>query len=63
MVGGKYVLEDRFVPGLEGEPKVDTHQDLNLISATSTDSSLTVIFKRKIIPCDVEEDVPIQEQV
>jgi len=61
MVNGEYVLEDRFVPGVEGEPKIDDHQDLTLISATSDNTSLTVIFTRKIIPCDVTEDVPILE--
>jgi len=61
MVKGEYVLEDRFVPGLEGEPKVDAHQDLKLISAISSEDSLVVVFTRKIIPCDVDEDVAIQE--
>lgn len=62
-LNGQYILEDRFVPGTEGEPKIDDHQDLKLISATSDDTSLTVLFTRKLIPCDHAEDVAIQDHV
>lgn len=57
-----FVVEDRFVPGSPGEPKLDDHQDVKLLATHSDNSSTSIIFTRKVIPCDVEEDVPIREQ-
>jgi len=61
LVAGKYVVEDRFVPGLEGEPKLDVHQDVKLVKAQSDNTTTSIIFTRQLIPCDVDEDIPIRE--
>jgi hypothetical protein len=58
--GGKWVLEDRFVPGLESEPKLDDHQDVKLISASSSASSTVILFTRPVKACDVLEDHSVE---
>lgn len=58
LVDGRYTLQDRYATQY-AQPAIDDEQNLEFLDQVIGANETTIVYSRRIKPCDIEQDIPI----